>query len=85
MGENPHSWTEEACSNCRKCIRECHGKAILEYDNEGCANTTHIDTVKCYNTFLKEYACGKCIKECTFSGKHYSKLKIAYDNKHKAQ
>lgn len=80
-GENPHRWIEEQCKHCKKCIRNCLGKAIVEHKNNENGSVTHVDTVRCYNTFLKNYACGKCIKECPFSNKLYDKLKLIHENR----
>ncbi|MFX0094629.1 MAG: 4Fe-4S dicluster domain-containing protein [Candidatus Hodarchaeota archaeon] len=74
--ENLHTWIEDFCTSCGRCIRECPAKAInvspILHDN---GLKTHIDKRKCFTYFGKEYGCSVCIKECRFNIEDYAKLK----------
>ncbi len=74
--ENKHSWIEEFCKTCGRCIKTCPGKAI--YDKQIIHENgiiTSIDTEKCFPEFKSKYGCTVCIKECVFNNFDFDKIK----------
>jgi ferredoxin len=64
----PTDWIREFCAKCRRCVRECPGKAIhasprvLENGRVECINST-----ACLDYFSANYGCGVCIDVCPLS------------------
>jgi len=73
--DNPHSWIDDFCSACRRCIRGCPSKAIYKQPivHES-GRKTHIDRGKCLPIFVDQQACSICIKVCPFSTKGYDDI-----------
>jgi NAD-dependent dihydropyrimidine dehydrogenase PreA subunit len=79
--KNDHSWIEDFCSTCGKCIKKCPTNAILEKPKiDEYRNVTSINYDKCCDGF-KKYGCGICIKECPFTKTGYEKIYYNYVNK----
>ncbi len=74
--EDAHAWVREYCKQCRKCIKECPGGAILDEPiiHES-GQITHVENTKCMPHFINEYGCSICIKVCPFNNVDYYKLK----------
>ncbi|MFX1330102.1 MAG: 4Fe-4S dicluster domain-containing protein [Promethearchaeota archaeon] len=66
--ENNHSWIEEYCKACGRCINECPPQAIrqetLVHDS---GLRTDIIQQSCFEYFVEFYGCSVCIKVCPFS------------------
>jgi len=74
-----HSWIKEFCSKCDECIRKCPTQAIYEKPKITKGKyIAHIDSIKCAIFFVKNYACGICIKECPFNTVGYEMIKRKY-------
>ncbi len=79
--ENQHSWVEDFCNKCKKCVKECPGKAILGKPIiHGNGSRTYIETEKCMPQFLNNHGCSICIKVCEFNRKDYYKIKESFLN-----
>ena len=74
--ENEHAWIRDYCKQCKRCINECPGNAIL---NEPIIHPngqiTHVENMKCMPYFVNEYGCSICIKVCPFNNLDYYNLK----------
>lgn len=82
--ENKHSWIEDYCKKCRKCIRSCPGKAILDEPIiHSSGRITHIIQEKCMPHFTNEYGCSICLKVCPFNNKDYYEIKKNFESKKK--
>ena len=66
--ENNHSWIEEYCKICGRCINECPPQAILKdtiiHDS---GLKTDINQRSCFEYFVEYYGCSVCVKVCPFS------------------
>jgi len=72
---NEHSWIEEFCQNCGKCIKTCPVKAIFsEPIIHESGRKTHIEREQCLPAFVKNEGCTICIKECAFTQSNYHTL-----------
>ncbi len=73
---NQHSWVEEFCASCRRCIRDCPAGAILDEPvRHASGQMTHVVTDRCFPYFSKFYGCSVCVKVCPFSRTPYWELK----------
>ncbi len=76
-----HAWVRDYCKQCKRCIKECPGGAILNepiiHEN---GQITHVDNTKCMPHFVNEYGCSVCIKVCPFNNVDYYKLKENFSN-----
>jgi epoxyqueuosine reductase len=78
--ENNHSWIEQYCKICGRCIKECPPQAILQetlvHDS---GLRTDIIQRSCFEYFVEFYGCSVCIKVCPFSKgpEAYERLKKA--------
>jgi len=70
------SWVREFCKRCGACVWSCPVNAIHE-EPVPTKNgyVAHIDSIKCGKYFVKNYACGICIKVCPFNKVGYEELK----------
>ncbi|MFW9889303.1 MAG: 4Fe-4S binding protein [Candidatus Thorarchaeota archaeon] len=79
--ENNHSWIEEYCKNCGRCVNECPAQAIrndtIIHDS---GLRTDIIQRSCFEYFVKYYGCSVCVKVCPFSKgpDAYERLKQAF-------
>ena len=74
--ENAHSWIEEFCATCGRCIRKCPANAIYDgpvMHDKGLK--THIDSGRCFRFFAENWGCSVCIKECRFNMEGYYELR----------
>ena len=77
--ENPHTWIDDFCQKCGKCVRRCPSGAIREipearpYDGSSCT-----EYEKCSAEYKTSYSCGICIKVCPFTTSSYEKLKSRF-------
>lgn len=76
--ENNHSWINEFCKRCNKCVKACPANAI--YDETYHINNKSIDFKLCGKPFANDYGCTVCIKSCTFFKGDYDNIKNAYQN-----
>ena len=73
---NQHAWVREYCKQCRRCIKECPGGAILEEPRiHKSGQITHIENEKCMPHFVNEFGCSICIKVCPFNNLPYETMK----------
>ena len=63
-----HSWVNDFCEKCGKCIRSCPENAITEESLENNKKRTVILKDSCHG-------CTICMKECSFNQRHYSQIK----------
>lgn len=77
--QNPHTWIEDFCQKCGKCVRKCPSGAIRETPeprpNGGWSCT---DYEKCSAEYKTSFSCGICIKVCPFTTSSYEKLKSRF-------
>ncbi len=74
--DNEHAWVREYCDQCRRCIKECPGRAIYDEAIEHpSGRITHIENTKCMPHFVNEFGCSICIKVCPFNNVPYEILK----------
>ncbi len=76
--ENPYMWIKDFCKQCKKCVRNCPGKAIY---NETMPNGRSIDQIACAKPFATDYGCSLCIKNCTFFNNEYEVIKQQFLSK----
>ena len=73
---NDHSWIEQFCDKCNKCIRKCPTGAIMDkpiiHESK---RQTHIVRAKCLPYFVNNKGCSICLKECVFSYSDYYAIK----------
>ena len=80
-GENQHSWIENFCKSCGRCIRTCPAGAIRESPiNHQSGRKTHISRKECLPYFVHNQGCSICIKECTFTKRSYEDIYRAHRN-----
>jgi Pyruvate/2-oxoacid:ferredoxin oxidoreductase delta subunit len=80
--DNPHSWIEDFCKTCKRCIRKCPSWAIFEEPVvKSSGILTHIENEMCFPVFLEYFGCSICIKECTFNRVNYSIINKAIKSK----
>ena len=73
---NDHSWIDEFCNHCGKCIKTCPANAILDQPiKHSSERKTHIIREKCLPVFVNQEGCSICIKECMFNQKDYYDLR----------
>jgi Pyruvate/2-oxoacid:ferredoxin oxidoreductase delta subunit len=78
--ENEHSWIEDYCNTCNKCIRTCPPGAILKTAvTHQSQRKTHIDRTRCLPYFVEHQGCSVCLKECVFSFNDYYKIKSKFN------
>ncbi|MHA2021174.1 MAG: 4Fe-4S dicluster domain-containing protein [Candidatus Thorarchaeota archaeon] len=66
--ENNHSWIQEYCEICGRCIKECPPQAIMkETVVKDTGLKTDIVQWDCFEYFLVNYGCSVCVKVCPFS------------------
>ena len=72
---NPHSWIGNFCGTCGRCIRTCPQEAIREHPViHDSGRKTHIIREKCLPYFVTKHGCTVCVKECSFSRRHYDDI-----------
>ena len=77
--ENPHSWIDEFCARCGKCVRVCPGNAIYaEKPVLADGGPKYIDHTKCAVPFANTLGCSVCIKECEFFRRDYDQIRNAF-------
>lgn len=66
--DNEHSWMNDFCEKCGKCIKSCPENAITE---------EHLENNEKRTVILKEscHGCTICMKECMFNRKDYAQIK----------
>ncbi len=82
--KDEHAWVREYCKQCKKCIKECPGGAILDEPvlHES-GQITHVENTKCMPHFMNEYGCSVCIKVCPFNYTSYEQIKEGFLKKSK--
>lgn len=79
-----HSWIEQYCKKCHKCMRKCPTQAITKEKQVSIPNVpgigatiTCIDREKCFPYFVATLGCSICVQVCPFSKgpEMYEKLK----------
>jgi epoxyqueuosine reductase len=80
---NAHSWIQDFCSKCGRCIRACPSKAICEQPviHES-GRRTHIVREKCLPIFVTQEGCTICVKECSFSRRSYEDIRQSLMSTH---
>ena len=70
-----HQWIEEYCNLCRRCVKECPPRAILDRPRERDNGlVTCVETDACFPYFFDHYGCSICIRVCPFQEQDYSVL-----------
>ena len=78
---NPHTWVEDFCYKCRKCVTACPGNAIYGKPTiHSEKSRSYIETEKCMPVFMNQHGCSICIKVCEFNRKDYYKIKESFLN-----
>lgn len=79
ISNNEHLWLKRFCEYCNKCIRSCPEEAILQEPIKHNSNSlTYINTEKCLNSFINNYGCSICIKDCPFTSVGYENIKAKF-------
>jgi arsenite methyltransferase len=71
-----HSWIDEYCEKCSKCIKACPEKALIE--TEGCCGVKETNFIQNRCIGCSE-GCTYCIEGCPFDQKGYEHIKIRID------
>lgn len=78
---NDHTWLQDFCQSCGRCVRTCPGKAIMnEPITHPSGRKTCISRDKCLTEFVNNQGCTICIKDCIFTSGDYHTLR---ENFHK--
>lgn len=74
--KNEHSWIEDYCQTCGKCIKKCPKDAIIEIKHlDGIKSTKFVSSLcrGCYES------CTICMGECPFNNKEYTWIKNRFE------
>jgi NAD-dependent dihydropyrimidine dehydrogenase PreA subunit len=74
--DDEHSWIEEYCNRCGKCIKACPEKALIE--TETCCGGKETQFVESLCIGCSE-GCTYCIEDCPFDQKEYMDIKNRFD------
>ena len=73
--DDEHSWIEEYCNRCGKCIKACPEKALIE--TETCCGGKETQFVESLCIGCSE-GCTYCIEDCPFDQKEYIDIKSRF-------
>ena len=74
--ENPHSWIEDYCTQCKLCARGCPPQAIHDRPIAHANGlVTCMVNERCFPYFVDNYGCSICIRVCPFQKQGYAMLK----------
>ncbi len=72
---NPHSWIQDFCSKCGRCVRTCPANALRKHPIiHKSGRRTHLIREKCLPVFVTQQGCTVCVKECEFSRRSYEDI-----------
>lgn len=74
--DNKHSWIEEYCNRCGKCIKACPENALLETETCCGGKETEFMEGRCIGC---SEGCTYCIEYCPFDQKEYVDIKNRFD------
>jgi ferredoxin len=74
--DDEHSWIEDYCDKCGKCIQACPEKAMIEKKYPNKPNETEFNAKLCIGC---SDGCTYCIEECPFDQKEYTHIKNRFD------
>ena len=74
--DNKHSWIEEYCKRCGKCIKACPENALLETETCCGGKETEFMEGRCIGC---SEGCTYCIEDCPFDQKEYTDIKNRFD------
>ena len=74
---NEHSWIEDYCKTCQKCIKTCPNDAIMIIESEDDSKESKFVPKLCRGCYE---SCTICMKECPFNKRDYDSLKSRFEN-----
>lgn len=71
-----HDWVDDFCAECKKCLRQCPPRAILDEPvrHEG-GRVSCVDAERCLPHFVRNDGCSICIAVCPFHQRDYEWLR----------
>ncbi len=80
--ENEHEWVADYCNTCKKCLKKCPEKAILEIESHNGPNGTKLVSELCKGC---NESCTICMKNCPFNIREYTVIKSRFKRYHQEQ
>ncbi|MGF7117791.1 4Fe-4S binding protein [Methanobacterium oryzae] len=77
-----HSWIEDYCDTCGKCIKKCPEDAMIEIESADGSKRNKIIAEICRGC---NESCTICMKECPFNKRDYTSLKNRFEKNNKGK